>query len=107
MPDSKRIDLSTNLDEIGEDLLKHVRAATEEVKHRQAADQAKEARSIQREKSKKTSFSLIAVGAVVVLLLSYWVVFARPSTSQGGAINAIPQAKSANVTIKPPVVTST
>ena len=78
MPDDKRVDLSADLDH--DDLMAGVHAASEEVKKRQDAEKAKQARQAEGKKSKNVSAAVIAVVAVVILLLSYFIVFG----GQGG-----------------------
>ncbi len=82
MPDDDRLDLSHDLEKIGSDLLKDVQAASKEVQQRKAKIAAEDAREAGKAQSRKTSMVLIAVGAVVVLLISYWMVFARPADEQ-------------------------
>jgi len=83
-----RIDLSNDFSVISDDLLKDVQAATAEVKKRKETIAAQEAREAQALKSKKTSLVLVAIGAVLVLLISYWVVFARSDEGTSGQLNA-------------------
>jgi len=85
MPDDNRLDLSGDL----ESLLQDVEAATDEVKQRKARIAAEDAKDVGREKSRKTQMMLIAIGAVAVLLISYWIVFARPNAGQGGAVSTV------------------
>ena len=86
MPDDNRLDLSVDLDKIGEDLLADVKKAAEEVKSRQASDKEKEARSVEKEKNRKISTVLIAVGVIIAVVIAYFVIFsgkaqAPPPTS--------------------------
>ena len=89
MPDDKkRYDIDLDFSGASSDLLNDVEAASKAVKQRRTDDKAQEARTVQRSKSNKTSAVLIAVGAVVVFLLSYWIVFAKPqcdATGPGGS----------------------
>ena len=92
MPDDKkRYDIDLDFNGPAADLLKDVEAASNAVKQRRTDDKVQEARTVQRSNSKKTSAVLISVGAVVVLLLSYWIVFAKPQcdvTGPGGSTSA-------------------
>lgn len=101
MPDDKRLNLSVDLDKIGEDLLADVKKATEEVKSRRASDKENEARSAEKEKSRKLSAVIVAVGVIVVLVIAYFVVFAK---TQAPAPTTY-QTRTPAPTIKPPAVT--
>jgi hypothetical protein len=81
MADDGRLDLNAELEKAQNDLLSDVKAATDEVKQRQAARKLDADRSVERAKSRRLSALLVGIGAVVVLLLSYWIVFARPDQS--------------------------
>ena len=78
MADDDRLNLNEDLDKLAGNLLTDVKAATDEVKQRQAAMKQAEDQSGARAKSRRLCAILVGVGAVVVLLLSYWIVFARP-----------------------------
>lgn len=112
MPDDqKRVDISADLNQPDNDLLSDVQKATEQVKKRRADDRAKDAAEARQRQSRKTSALLIAVGAVLVLLVSYWVVFARQSGVSVDAATAsreaaAARAKKMNSPIKPPCVTN-
>ncbi|MEN6357807.1 MAG: hypothetical protein ABFD83_12075 [Armatimonadota bacterium] len=101
MPDDDRLDLSVDLDKIGEDLLADVKKAAEEVKSRRASDKAKEAKSVEKEKSRKISAVMVAVGVVVVLVIAYFVVFAKPEAPAPTTY----QTRTPAPAIKPPAVT--
>jgi len=110
MPDrNKRVDLTGDLNNLDENILSDVKAATDAVKTQQAADREKEAQRSAKKQSKKISAVLIAVGAVLVLLLSYWVVFGREA---GDASQTTPaytspaeRSRAANPPIKTPCTT--
>jgi len=87
MADDNRLNLSEDLDQLQADLLKDVKAATHEVKQRHAAIKAQEVTEASRAKSRKTQMLLVAIGAIVILLLSYWMVFARPQGQDQIATN--------------------
>ena len=74
MADNKRVDLGGDLDQ----LLQDVKAATDEVKQRQDADKVKDARDAKKEQSRKISGLIIAVAAVVIVVIAYFAVFAKP-----------------------------
>lgn len=97
MADNKRVDLNSDLDQ----LLNDVKAATDEVKQRQDADKAKDLRSAEKEKSRKTSMLIIAAAAVVIFIIAYFVVFARPE--QGTQLTS-PKSTTPtpNVTVRTP-----
>ncbi len=102
----KRIDLSDDFSLISDDLLKDVQAATAEVKKRKETIAAQEAREAQATKSKKTSLILVAIGTVLVLLISYWIVFARSeegTSSQLGAGGGVQNPPAAKVIVNPGV----
>lgn len=111
MPDrDRKLDLSADLGDMHADLLKDVAAATEQVKKRQAADRAKEAEQAAKASSRKTSALLVAIGAVLVLLVSYWIVFARQGSPQetvsgGSGSPTASQTQTVNGQIQPPIVT--
>lgn len=112
MPDNDRkLDLSSDLGQLDNDLLKDVAAAAHQVKERQAADRAKAAAQEAKSNSRKTSALIVAIGAVVVLLLSYWIVFARPGGQDqaGGGEPVNPsatQSQAVNGQIQPPCTTT-
>lgn len=81
MPDDNRLDLTVDLDKLGTDLLKDVKAATEQVKQRNADDKAKEAKSAEKEQSKKLQVVIIAAAAVILLIVAYFTVFAKDDAS--------------------------
>lgn len=110
MPDDSRINLSGDLDQVASDLLKDVKAATDQVKDRKAAIAAQDALEAQKSKSRRMSALLVGIGAVVVLLLSYWVVFARPDGAASGPNSGVTSSSGAEtpkVPIKCPVPTAT
>jgi cytoskeletal protein RodZ len=102
MPDDDRLDLSVDLDKIGEDLLADVKKAAEEVKSRRASDKAKEAKSVEKEKTRKLSAVMVAIGVVVVLVIAYFVVFAK---TQAPTPTTYSQIRTPAPAIKPPAVT--
>lgn len=86
MSDDKKIyDIDLDFGSASNDLLKDVEAASNAVKQRRTDDKVKEARTVQRSKSKKTSTVLIAVGAIAIFMLSYWIVFAKPEQDAIGS----------------------
>ena len=78
MADDNRLNLSEDLEKLADGLLTDVKAATDEVKKRQAAIKRAEDQDAARKKSKKLFAVIVGIGAVLVILLSYWIVFARP-----------------------------
>ncbi len=105
MPDNnKKLDLNA----IDNDFLRDVQAATEQVKKRQADDKAKAVNEAKSAQSRKTSALLIAIGAVVVFLLSYWVVFGREGGAESDVAGTIgtpaQQSQAANGKVQPPCV---
>lgn len=82
MPDDNRLDLGGDLDKLTGDLLKDVTAATAEVKKRKEKIAAQDAKEAEKTKSRKTQMLLVAIGAVVVLIISYLMVFAKPQEDQ-------------------------
>lgn len=99
MPDNNRLNLSNNLDQLDEDLLKDIHAAAEEVKKRQESDKAKEVKEAKKAETNKQSALIIGVAAVVLLVIAYFVVFAKPQsgTLQTGNNTYTPPPK---VTVK-------
>ena len=81
MPDDRRVDLSHGLEKVSDDLLDNVRAAAVEVKRLQEAGARKDASVAQRAMSRRTAGLVIAVAAVVLLVLSYWMIFVRANNS--------------------------
>lgn len=77
MPDDKRLDLNQDLEKLSSDLLKDVKAATEEVKQRQASDAEKDRRNAAKKKDRKTSIIIVAAATILLLIIAYWVVFGR------------------------------
>ena len=102
MPDNDRLDLNGDLDKLSGDLLKDVKAATEEVKLRKAADAEKDRRSATRDKDRRLSLIIIAVATIVLIMIAYWVVVARQP--DGGAGTAYTRPKTAPPPITQPTV---
>jgi len=102
MPDDNRLDLNGDLDKVAGDFRKDVEAATKEVKQRKAADLEKDRRSATRVKDRKLSMIIIAV-AVLVLLLTAWLVSAR--SPQATPPVSVPSTN-ANPKVNPPVSTT-
>ena len=100
MPDDNRLDLNGDLDKLSGDLLKDVRAATEEVKHRKASDAEKDRRKDVRERDRKLSIIIIAAAVVVLIVIAYFTVFARQSGGQVPLTRTAPQVR--NTRIVPP-----
>lgn len=90
-----------DLDKIGDDLLDDVKKATEEVKNRKASDKAKQAKAAEKEKSRQLSAIIVAVGAVVLILIAYFAVFAKPEPPAAPAPGT--QSRSTAPAIKTPV----
>lgn len=76
-----RLNLDDNLEDLKGNLLKDVQAAAESVKRRRAAIKEEEERAAAKTKSRKQMAILVGLGVICVLLLSYWIVFARPDTT--------------------------
>ena len=102
MPDDDRLDLDGDLDKVAGDFRKDVEAATKEVKQRKAADLEKDRRIAVRAKDRKLSMIIIA-GAVLVLLLTAWLVSARGP--QATSPVSVPSTN-ANPKLNPPVSTT-
>jgi len=94
MPDDKRLDLNQDLEKISSDLLKDVKAATEEVKQRKASDAEKDRRNAAKQKDRKTSIIIIAAAAVLMVVIAYWVVFGRQPQEQATPNYTPPQTNS-------------
>ncbi len=86
MADNNRIDLSKDLEELSQALLKDVAAATDEVKQRKAAIKKEEEAFVQKGQSRKLMGILIGAAFVVLILLA--VVFAKPRGQSGQAATA-------------------
>ena len=109
MPDDRRVDLSHGLEEASNDLLDNVRAAAVEVKRLQDAGARKEANEAQRAKSRKTTGLVIAAATLVLLVLSYWMVFVRadsPAPSVAGQASSS-QSTKINNPVAPNATTAT
>lgn len=88
MADDNRIDLSKDLEELSQTLLKDVAAATDEVKQRKAAIKKEEEAFVQKGKSRKLMG--IMVGAAFVIIVMLAVVFAKPGGQDTGTSAATP-----------------
>lgn len=98
MSDGKRLNLSEDLEKITGDLLKDVQDATEQVKKRKAADKARDEQNAEKSKSNKTSALIIGIAAVVLIIVAYFVVFAKPGEPENpGTINGAVQQKNGTV----------
>ncbi|MHB9037883.1 MAG: hypothetical protein ACYC64_14590 [Armatimonadota bacterium] len=102
MPDNDRLDLSMDVDKIGDDLLKDVKAATEQVKKRRDTDKAQEAKSAEKAKTRQLSAIVIAAAAVVLVLIAYFVIFAKPDAPAGSPTGPYTQTQTPTPAIKPP-----
>ncbi|MGQ9455704.1 MAG: hypothetical protein ACUVRS_03910 [Armatimonadota bacterium] len=80
MTDS-RLKLDDNLEDLRGNLLKDVQAAAETVKRRRAAIREEEKRVVAKTRSRKQMALLVGIGVICVILLSYWIVFARPDAT--------------------------
>lgn len=111
MPDNNRLDLGSELEKISGSFAADVNAAAAQVKQRQAADKAKEAKQADKAQSRKMSAVVIAVAAVVLLLMSYWIVFGQgegsdnPTSGANSAVRA-PQPEARITTTSPTSVTT-
>lgn len=76
-----RLNLDENLHELTDNLLRDVQEAAEAVKKRHAEYKEEEKRAAQKAASKKQVGLMVAIGTIFVILLSYWIVFARPETN--------------------------
>lgn len=90
MADDRRlnIDLDDDLEAVKNNLLRDVAAATEAAKQRQASDKARDAELQSKSKDKMLMTIIIAVAAVLILGLAYWMVFARGDTQPADSSNS-------------------
>lgn len=105
MADGNRLDLSGDIDKISTEFLDHVETAAAEVKQQLEAAAEKKRKEEQATRSRKITAAAIAVGAVLVLLVSYILVFARPdqNTAASSRIRtSAPPARIADPTAAPP-----
>lgn len=111
MADNNRLDLDSDLDKMATDLLSDVQEATEELKKRHAANKAKDERNAKRAQSTKSSAVVIAIATVVIVLLAYWLVFAKSNDSAGTGTpvhtTQAPVVIKSNATIPRPATHST
>lgn len=103
MPDDKKI-FEIDLDSDGSetDLLKDISSAAEAAKQRIASVKAQGVREEKQSNSRKTSMILVAVGAVVILLLSYWIVFAKDGNgamASGSGTTQVAQTQPSKIAI--------
>jgi|YNPNPStandDraft_1061719.scaffolds.fasta_scaffold00607_1 cell division protein FtsN len=78
----KRYDLSIDPDDHAVDLLRDIRAASDHARQRLAAQKAEASRHQEQGRSRKLTGILIGIGAVLLVMLSYWIVFARDEVEQ-------------------------
>jgi hypothetical protein len=98
MPDDKRVNLSHDLDA----LLRDVKVATEEVKQQQDANKLKEAKAVEKEKSRKQSTVIIALAAVALLVVAYFVIFAGPGENEAVPVQVTTPRPAPKVTTTAP-----
>jgi len=103
--ENKRLDLSGDLDQITNDLLSDVKAATEEVKQRRAADKVKDQKNAEKEKDRKISVLIIVAAALVLIVIAYFVMNGRQDAQQANTYTPPPTTERANVKINPRSVT--
>jgi hypothetical protein len=84
MSDDRKFDLSAELSQAKSAFLNDVETAAEEVKQQLKAAAEDEKKKEQIARSKRLTAMLVAVGAVLVILVSYWLVFARPGNNASG-----------------------
>ncbi len=87
MADDRRLNLDDDSDELTGNLLKDVQAAAEAVRQQRAAVKEEEKRAAAATKSKKQIGLLVVVGAFIVFLISYWIVFARPDNAPNQSVS--------------------
>ncbi len=75
---NNRFDLSADVSEAKTAFLNDVESAAEQVKEQLKVAAENQKKKEQAARSKKNTAIAVAVGAVLVLLIAYWVVFARP-----------------------------
>ena len=73
--DHNRLDMDADLDHAHKSMAADLQAASAQVKQQQDADKARETKEASRGRSKKTSAVIVAVAAVMLLLVSYFIVF--------------------------------
>jgi hypothetical protein len=91
MPDDNRLDLDGDLQKLSGDLLKDVKAATEQVKQRKASDAAKDRRTASKEKDRKTAIIIIAAATIVILIVAWCVMASRPAPAPPNPAYTMPQ----------------
>lgn len=102
MADDKRLDLDAN-DDIGlvnKDLLKDVMAATEHAKQRKADDKAQDQKQKTQAKDQNAMIIIIAVAAVAIFAIAYWMIFMRESPQQ--AIQGPPPSRRQTAPVQQP-----
>jgi len=107
-PDDKRIDLdSQDPEDLAASLARDLAEATRTAKAQREKDAAREARAAQRQKDAALKYGLIFIGAVLVFILAYWMVFVRPEVPAPTSSYSPPPAAVVRPTpqqpIQPPV----
>ncbi|MBI2843393.1 MAG: hypothetical protein HYX78_08330 [Armatimonadetes bacterium] len=100
MPDDKRVDIDDmgDLRASGSELLKDVQEATRLAKERKAKDKARDRELATKGRDRAVMISIIALAAVILLGVAYWMIFARGSSAQQNATNQASPAQSQPVT---------
>lgn len=105
MADGNRLDLSGDLSKVSTEFLDHVESAAAEVKQQLEAAAEKKRKEEQTARSRRITVAAIAVGAVLVLLISYLVVFGNPDQNSAASTRirtSAPPARIADPTASPP-----
>jgi hypothetical protein len=81
MPDdNSRLDLSADLNQAKSAFLNDMEIAAEQVKDQLKAAAENERKQAQAARSKKMSALVVAVAAILLVVIAYWVVFNKPNS---------------------------
>jgi hypothetical protein len=86
MPDDRKFDLNADRSEAKSAFLNDVEVAAEQVKDQLKAAAEKEQKQAQAARSKKITAVIVAACAVLIVLISYWVVFGKPNDNNSTTV---------------------
>ena len=107
MADDTRFDLSVEIEKESDRALRDIEAAAREVKRQMAQAAENKRQQSEKARSKRISAVAVAIGAVVVLLIAYWVVFARPDSNTLADQRTPPRTSSPVTIVTPEKATKT
>ena len=105
MAEDNRLDLDAadDQDVAKQNLLEDVAAAAKMAKERKEKDKAREAQLLAQARDRTLTYIIVAIAAVILFGIAYWMMFARGSAAEQGAIKSSIQTRPVQTpTYQPP-----